>query len=683
MKSSLLGFLNSLFLFGRLSLSFPFLPYPSSQRSLSARFSEASAAFECKICREKFESRNSLFRHVRSIHAATGDQSATKKSLAITFSYGLLNKQNVKKDQQQAFTTEAQIAGDAVRRTFFMAWSNDINILSSSQVSLASQRQSILSQGPHCAAVGDVLVIHFSTPKAMIEMDTNQLKNRMHNILENDESLPLMIQVQRCQWISASPTRRRPFHAETDCLQRTYHYLLPVKWLPDGKNLESQLRSSHFTRVEQNATTEAMEPLRKLKQSLKTATCPTLPNRRMRRKDIRNGNHKEKGNSTAIISSLSNPAVGRSSVFSNKQRRAWHNFADPSLHGTASPNVDCVWRILDTAKTAGFHYGNVDDDVNVILEFRGDDFLPQQIRRLVGSAVAMVHGWLPQDFTEKALRTDHLLETVLAPSGRLYLSHSRLLKFNENLDQDAYGPIRNDLLHKLTSIQAKQAESNWLYELEHVVTPRIRKKLNCPLMAPSNTSVVLSTAPPFYTKILTMLREIVESERWPNTSVARSAVILNGESSYKGGSFTVVNPKTFSPNATRPLANVLFPDLAECIFELEHELSRSEQIPTANVNGTLNVSSTSSFTRHSSTHCAVNCRAQFTVHVDSGKGAGQSLSMIVGLGDYKGGGLGVEQSRYDIRYRPLQFDGWRSRHWTFPYAGERFSLVWFTPAGLK
>lgn len=71
------------------------------------------------------------------------------------------------------------------------------------------------------------------------------------------------------------------------------------------------------------------------------------------------------------------------------------------------------------------------------------------------------------------------------------------------------------------------------------------------------------------------------------------------------------------------------------------------------------------------------------MHVDNGKGAGQSLSMIVGLGDYTGGELGVEQSRYDIRYRPLQFDGWRSRHWTFPYEGERFSLVWFTPAGLK
>ncbi len=50
-------------------------------------------------------------------------------------------------------------------------------------------------------------------------------------------------------------------------------------------------------------------------------------------------------------------------------------------------------------------------------------------------------------------------------------------------------------------------------------------------------------------------------------------------------------------------------------------------------------------------------------------GAGQTLSMIVGLGDYTGGELCVESGRgsggddtagvaiHDIRYKPLEFDG--------------------------
>jgi hypothetical protein len=81
-----------------------------------------------------------------------------------------------------------------------------------------------------------------------------------------------------------------------------------------------------------------------------------------------------------------------------------------------------------------------------------------------------------------------------------------------------------------------------------------------------------------------------------------------------------------------------------------------------------------------SSHCAVNCNAQFTLHVDSGRGQGQSVSMIVGLGDYLQGEIGVEGTYHGIRYKPLEFDGWKLRHWTKVYHGERFSLVWFTPA---
>ena len=44
------------------------------------------------------------------------------------------------------------------------------------------------------------------------------------------------------------------------------------------------------------------------------------------------------------------------------------------------------------------------------------------------------------------------------------------------------------------------------------------------------------------------------------------------------------------------------------------------------------------------------------------------------------GQLCVEGVEHDVRYAPLQFDGWHERHWTLPFSGERYSLVWFTPA---
>lgn len=43
----------------------------------------------------------------------------------------------------------------------------------------------------------------------------------------------------------------------------------------------------------------------------------------------------------------------------------------------------------------------------------------------------------------------------------------------------------------------------------------------------------------------------------------------------------------------------------------------------------------------------------------------------------------VEGKPHDIRYGGLEFDGWRELHWTRPFRGERFSLVWYTPQGLE
>lgn len=40
----------------------------------------------------------------------------------------------------------------------------------------------------------------------------------------------------------------------------------------------------------------------------------------------------------------------------------------------------------------------------------------------------------------------------------------------------------------------------------------------------------------------------------------------------------------------------------------------------------------------------------------------------------------MEGATVPIRYAPHEFDGWRKRHWTLPFEGERFSLVWFSPA---
>lgn len=203
------------------------------------------------------------------------------------------------------------------------------------------------------------------------------------------------------------------------------------------------------------------------------------------------------------------------------------------------------------------------------------------------------------------------------------------------------------------------------------------------------------TVPEIYREVLQCLRNLDSSGQWPTTSSKRQLVMISTDkvkdkeqqpetltvacnkakkniqeasSAYSfvegqggaSGSFSV----GYMPGGAhkQPKANSMFPDLVKAAFDLEMKLF-PEREPSSTI--------------------AINRNAQFRPHTDSGAGAGQSTSLIVGLGTYAGGELMVEGDKNDIRYKAIEFDGWKQRHWTMPFQGERFSLVWFTPKGCE
>lgn len=199
-------------------------------------------------------------------------------------------------------------------------------------------------------------------------------------------------------------------------------------------------------------------------------------------------------------------------------------------------------------------------------------------------------------------------------------------------------------------------------ELEAEAEAEGRQRGDAPPEACAGRTPAAADAPAAYASVLRLLREADRSGDWPSTSRAR-ARILSVEDTSAGGSFSLRAPgtgaaSTWHSRSTR--GNALFSELVRAVFELEKRIAPG---------------------RPPSTMVAVNRRAQFLPHTDAGSGFGQSTSLIVGLGDYAGGELVVEGEPRDIRYAPLTFDGWRQRHWTLPFEGERFSLVWFTPSG--
>jgi hypothetical protein len=200
------------------------------------------------------------------------------------------------------------------------------------------------------------------------------------------------------------------------------------------------------------------------------------------------------------------------------------------------------------------------------------------------------------------------------------------------------------------------------------------------------------TIPEIYRSVLHYLRKLDASGEWPTTSPKRQLVMTSTDSSkdnQQPESLTVMLKKTneltkssaysftegqggasgsFSVGIMpggmnkQPKANSMFPDLIQAAFDLEAKLF-PEREPSSTI--------------------AINRNAQFRPHTDSGAGAGQSTSLIVGLGTYSGGELIVEGEKHDIRYKGIEFNGWTQRHWTMPFQGERFSLVWFTPKGCE
>ncbi len=73
----------------------------------------------------------------------------------------------------------------------------------------------------------------------------------------------------------------------------------------------------------------------------------------------------------------------------------------------------------------------------------------------------------------------------------------------------------------------------------------------------------------------------------------------------------------------------------------------------------------------------INCNWQSPKHKDGGN---QDESWIIGLGDYEGGELIIDYDmpqEFDIKNKFLKFNGAKYFHYTNPWKGNRYSLVFF------
>lgn len=594
----------------------------------------------CQVCSLEFSSRNQLFRHVRQFHGDRDNklqESAGSTMMKQSYAFLLEYSNLCSPIQAGQIVLDELLRQQSTTRRGTNLTIAPLTIISHTQANVARMRPSLLQN--NASATGDVLVV---TLEQGVEDDGLQLL---------PQNLPKNIQIHAIKKLDASFS----FHAERMCTQYIHEYLLPVQALPDSQQIVEWVTS--------DLVTPTPDALIQLKNALKQFVSPQ------------------------VASSSDSCSKGRFGLLANKERLCWHNYVGQTL--SFSPSHKHVWKAMDRIKLT-----NVSSSV-IVIEFRGETFLPQQIQRIMGMTLAVVHGWLTVQDIQQSLNPQHIIispnnnDWVMAPPFdylcRCHFHFEELSNKGKSLFETDYGgPTTRVTTRDQSSVYSRIIESSD-FRSPAIFLNRIRDSSSFVRDSLSefegskmqiNAVYALEPPPRIYEEVLKLLREIVVAQKWPVTSFARSSVIESNTSNQQG-SFTVTNPKyelLFEAKHV-PKGNKLFPELTRAVFELEDYLSLMHR-RRISVEG---VESITNEKRPLSTHCAINSNAAFTPHVDSGEGAGQSLSMIVGLGDYHHGELIVEGVKYGIRYSPLEFDGWRNRHWTNKYHGERFSLVWFTP----
>lgn len=375
------------------------------------------------------------------------------------------------------------------------------------------------------------------------------------------------------------------------------------------------------------------------------------------------------------------------------------------------------------------------------LSLTGDLFLQGQALRVIGLWLALARDLIDVDIVDCVFDEEypHLIPTPPVPSFALYAGEALYATW-EGKAKLVLTPRKTDWLENgwnnmetITAVAEFQAQMHeiiakaWMEEgvdpdgrlvaerewTEQVLEPwaeRAREQLKDYRSWKASQAVVTDAAPPeavlpplssvdaavpeLFEKVLYHLREADASGLWPSTTPKRQLVMVSTSTSdcVEDTSLSAAHMRaktnswqerssayeftegqggasgSFSVGAfpgeihNQPKANALFPELMKHAFELEIALCPN-RIPSSTI--------------------AINRNAQFRPHTDSGAGAGQSTSLIVGLGTYVGGELVVEGEKKDIRYKGLEFNGWTQRHWTMPFQGERYSLVWFTPKGCE
>jgi len=559
---------------------------------------------------------------------------------------------------------------------------------------------------------------------------------RLPPVLESMDDWRLQVNAKlpfHCRLLARQAVQHEGFNAELVAGLRRAEYLVPADfYFPNNDLAENRHdffallptllegvqphRTHEHDALQRDRVVLYLYKLKKYMQSMTTKSKASC----LETMQILRGSNNSNNDNTTSTPLLQEPK-------SVVKRRYYHNFT-PRLMA----HEELCHRQLDRF----YHRATVHDDSGrayIVLSLRGDTLLQGQVRRLVTLAIALAQGVVepalvdcvldgrfvdlvpipPMPYTGMVTAEasfaawEGKTQRILTPRVTKRFAQGwndvetveRIAEWRDHVRQcqiQAWNQqgVQEDGRLTAEKIWTETVLYPWAQQASRHLDEYRSWKAGNYLPTIRTDTILDCTTPPLFATVLECLRQVDQSGQWPSTTPKRQLVMSSqaiegqepeirlpqslGEAQARSKAKTEVRYSpyifqegqggasgSFSIGAMpydQPKANEQFPELLRAAFALEI-LLRPHREPSSTI--------------------AINRNAQFRPHTDSGAGAGQSTSLIVGLGNYKGGELVVEGERRSIRYQALEFDGWKQRHWTLPFEGERFSLVWFTPRGCE
>ena len=351
----------------------------------------------CDVCQEQFDSKNKLFKHLKTHGLLVGWKSKSNKIKQ--------NKGDIWIKDCILDTKSKSIPVEEIEYVEQCLWNAidhvEVEAELGSDIFVPGQRRKGFARSTSCAARASYLLSteEYSSVADLFcfqihknyKLNDNQWLEIVNKHLP--EHANMSIRVHQIQYL---PNVASAFHAETNCSQRVYEYIVPYELI---FNCNSSNSSNSSNNSNSNKTSDSGSDLdsnsesqqRNLEEELKI------------KKELKN-----------IFN-----------LFQNSKK--YHNF----VIGGSTPDENVTHRKIDKIKLK--EIVTINNKNYCIFSFSGDSFLRGQIRKIMGIIIAVLYKYLSIDYICDAL-TDRIYDIPMWSGLGVYLNECRYDKFEARFD---------------------------------------------------------------------------------------------------------------------------------------------------------------------------------------------------------------------------------------------------------